>query len=116
MMELAGETGEACNAAKKIARLQRGMAGGSDESDNLAEELADVVICADLAAIRAGIDLGAAIVAKFNKTSEKHGFPERLYSGRVRLANICNCDLHCRRWNPDSGRCENCGRRIEAGA
>ena len=78
MMELAGETGEACNAAKKLARLQRGWKGGADTSANLAEELADVVICADLAAQRAGIDLESAVISKFNATSEKHGFEERL--------------------------------------
>lgn len=84
MMELAGEAGEACNAAKKIARAEAGMSGGTCDTDALADELADVVICADLAAMRAGIDLAAAIVRKFNRTSEKHGFPERL--GRSREA------------------------------
>lgn len=78
MMELAGEVGEACNAAKKLARLERGWPGGVDTREQLAQELADVVICADLAAQKAGIDLAKAVVEKFNATSEKHGFPERL--------------------------------------
>lgn len=81
MMELAGEVGEACNVAKKLAREEMGWVGGSTDTSALAEELADVVICADLAASRAGIDLAAAVAAKFNKTSEKHGFPERLPTG-----------------------------------
>ena len=47
-VELGGEVGEVLNAVKKLARLRRGMAGGSDTINNIAEELADVVICADL--------------------------------------------------------------------
>lgn len=78
MMELAGETGEACNVAKKHARQEMGWVGGSTDTEALADELADVIICADLAAQRAGIDLAAAVIRKFNKTSEKHGFPHRL--------------------------------------
>jgi hypothetical protein len=77
-MELGGEVGEAQNAAKKLIRFRNGWAGGSDARENLAEELADTVICADLAAMKEGIDLGAAVVAKFNATSDKYGFPERL--------------------------------------
>lgn len=46
--------------------------------NDLAEELADVVICADLCAVSAGIDLGAAVVAKFNATSEKVGLTTML--------------------------------------
>jgi len=78
MMELAGETGEACNAAKKLARLEMGWEGGSDERENLTEELADVVICAAIAAHEIGIDLGDAVIQKFNATSIKHNFPHRL--------------------------------------
>lgn len=78
MMELAGECGEACNVAKKLARHEMGWVGGDKDVSKLADELADVVICADLAAQRAGIDLAAAVRQKFNATSEKHGFPERL--------------------------------------
>lgn len=78
MMELAGEAGEACNAAKKLARAEFGIAGGSDDVDALSRELADVVICADLAARKAGIDLGAWVARKFNETSDKHGFSTKL--------------------------------------
>lgn len=74
MMELAGEAGEACNVAKKLARHEMGMPGGSEDIDALADELADVVICTDLAASRAGIDLGLAVARKVNRTSRKHGF------------------------------------------
>ncbi len=80
LVELAGETGEACNVGKKLARTRLGIKGGVDDSalEHLADELADVVICADLAAIKAGIDLNAAVRRKFNATSDKHGFDVKL--------------------------------------
>jgi NTP pyrophosphatase (non-canonical NTP hydrolase) len=77
-VELAGEVGEACNVIKKLERERLGWRGSRDTVAHLAEELADVVICADLCAMSAGIDLGAAVVAKFNATSEKVGLPTRL--------------------------------------
>jgi NTP pyrophosphatase (non-canonical NTP hydrolase) len=77
-VELAEEVGEVMGAIKKIHRLQQGMKGGKDMRENLIEELGDVVICADLLAEPLGINLGEAVAAKFNATSEKHGFPDRL--------------------------------------
>lgn len=74
-LELAGETGEACNVMKKLERERHGWAGSRDTVAHLAEELADVVICADLIAQQVGIDLGKAIVAKFDETSAKVGLP-----------------------------------------
>ena len=79
-VELAGETGEAMNVAKKLERERRGWRGSRATVEDLAAELADIVICADLMAIAAGIDLDAAVVAKFNATSQAHGFPQRLAS------------------------------------
>jgi NTP pyrophosphatase (non-canonical NTP hydrolase) len=85
--ELAGEVGEACNVAKKIERERLGIAGSRASVAQLAEELADVVICADLVAMGEGIDLDAAVAAKFNATSQKIGLPQRLsargYQARV---------------------------------
>lgn len=72
--ELAGETGEACNVAKKIECERRGLRGSRASIEQLADELADVVICADLVARTEGIDLDAAIVRKFNNTSCNQGF------------------------------------------
>lgn len=71
--ELAGETGEACNIVKKLERERLGWAGSRATVDNLGDELADVVICADLVAATAGIDLYAAVERKFNVTSTKMG-------------------------------------------
>lgn len=76
--ELAGEVGEACNVIKKLERERLGIAGSRDTVEHLAEELADVIICADLIAMQAGIDLDAAVRAKFNATSEKVGLLTRL--------------------------------------
>lgn len=76
--ELAGEVGEACNVIKKLERERIGLVGSRDTKEHLAEELADIVICTDLVAMDAGIELDAAIAAKFNATSEKNGLSTRL--------------------------------------
>lgn len=77
-----GEAGEALDAIKKLNRDRIGAAGNQVDAaqlvENLADELADTVIYADLVAAYMGIDLGAAIARKFNRVSEKRGFPERL--------------------------------------
>lgn len=79
---MAGEAGEACNVLKKLNRVRDGMTGNSETplqlQEQLAEELADVAIYLDLLAWQAGISLEAAVIKKFNKTSEKNEFPERL--------------------------------------
>jgi len=72
---LAGEVGEACNIVKKIRRgdktfFEKGKERPLDKKA-LADELADVVIYADLLAAAAGIDLGQAIQDKFNEVSDK---------------------------------------------
>ena len=71
--ELAGETGEACNVIKKLTRERLGLVGSIATIKDLADELADVVICADLVALKAGIDLEKAVKEKFNYTSKKYG-------------------------------------------
>lgn len=76
--ELAGEVGEACNIIKKLERERLGIRGSRATVEQLAEELADIVICTDLVAMSEGIDLNAAIAAKFNATSEKVGLSTRI--------------------------------------
>jgi NTP pyrophosphatase (non-canonical NTP hydrolase) len=71
--ELAGEVGEACNIIKKLERERMGIRGTRATVAELAEELADVVIVADLIALHSGIDLGQAVIGKFNATSKKYG-------------------------------------------
>lgn len=77
-----GELGEAANVAKKLNRERDGIAGNTvSEAQlraDLADEIADVAIYLDILAASEGIDLAAAIASKFNRTSEKVGFPERL--------------------------------------
>lgn len=76
--ELAGEVGEACNVIKKLERERRGIRGSRATVEQAADELADVIICADLIAMELGIDLGFAVARKFNATSEKVGLQTRL--------------------------------------
>lgn len=76
--ELAGEVGEACNVIKKLERERFGLRGSRATLEQLAEELADVVICTDLVALAAGIDLDLAVRKKFNATSEKVGLKTRM--------------------------------------
>lgn len=87
---MCGEAGEAANVVKKIRRVEtntdREVYLSSEQANikrealvgMLADELADLVIYADLVASNAGIDLSEAIVRKFNAVSEREGFPERL--------------------------------------
>ena len=84
----AGELGEACNAIKKLNRIEGEYANVNDPGRQLetreaainaiGDELADTIIYMDLLALRLGIDLSAAVARKFNVVSERYGFPERL--------------------------------------
>lgn len=71
----AGEVGELCNVIKKIHRGDFTLKE-ANEKELLADEAADVVIYLDLLCQKAGINLGNAIVNKFNKSSEKIGCPD----------------------------------------
>ncbi len=91
-MAMAGEAGEVCNAVKKLRRIQDDLPNISDSDrqlstakaavDAIGEELADTFIYLDLLAQRLDIDLLDVIVKKFNKVSERYGFPERLQGAR----------------------------------
>jgi NTP pyrophosphatase (non-canonical NTP hydrolase) len=54
--ELGGEVGEVCNILKKLHRESCGVPGSRATKDQLADELADVVICIDLAAMECLVD------------------------------------------------------------
>ena len=80
-LELGGEVGEALNIMKKLERGQMGMPGELNliaGMHKLAKELADVVVCVDIIASLYGINLADEIEAKFNETSDKHGFETHL--------------------------------------
>jgi NTP pyrophosphatase (non-canonical NTP hydrolase) len=103
-----GELGEAANIAKKLNRVRDGLAGNTQSEAELrggfADELADVAIYLDLLAASQGVDLGAAIAAKFNATSARVGFPERLREiGRERSEAEAPCEAcaHCGIDGPD---------------
>ena len=82
---MAGECGEACNVIKKLKRLEtegNSPANAGLDKDDLyraaADEIADMVIYADLLMQRMGMSLGDAIRSKFNRTSEQVGSGETL--------------------------------------
>ena len=76
------EVGEVAAIIKRLNRIaSNAVTDNSDREALLAElpgEIADVLIYLDLLANAAGIDLGKAVREKFNNTSAKYGFEERL--------------------------------------
>ena len=78
MTATAGELGEAANVIKKLNRVRDGIPGNAETPEQLrnqlAEELADIVIYLDLLAQAAGFDLETIRDAKFAKTSAKIGY------------------------------------------
>jgi NTP pyrophosphatase (non-canonical NTP hydrolase) len=73
LQALVGELGEYANQRKKF---ERGDIAQTTFYAAASEELADVAVYLDLLACRLGIDLGMAIIAKFNRTSMRAGCPE----------------------------------------
>jgi len=87
--ELAGEVGEACNIIKKLERERLGIKGSRATVAQLAEELADVIICTDLIAAKLGINLATATKNKFNATSAKVGLNTLIE------CSVCGDDFGC---------------------
>lgn len=92
---MAGECGEACNVTKKMNRIwpanQFKQSWNKPEDQlmadleqKLADELADVVIYADLLATRIGRSLGECIRHKFNEKSDEIGSAVKLPSAPSR--------------------------------
>lgn len=79
--EFAGEAGEVCNVIKKLERQRLGIRGSRDTIAHLADELADVIICASLIAMECKIDLAHAVSAKFNATSYAQGLDIYIEAG-----------------------------------
>jgi len=79
---LSGEVGELGNVIKKLNRNRDGLPGNKETPAELwamlPKECADVVLYLDLLAQRVGFDLMIAVRDKFNETSQRLGFPERL--------------------------------------
>lgn len=83
-MATAGEFDEACNALKKVKRLDDGMQqkGDTRTREELVQaaalEIGDTAVYLDLLAQRLGVTLEECIKATFNRISVREGFPERL--------------------------------------
>lgn len=85
---MAGEAGEACNAAKKLRRIECKMqqhggdsgvpADAIEGARKVLKEVGDTVIYAGLVCARVGGTLEQAVRMAFNEVSEREGFPERL--------------------------------------
>lgn len=75
--------GRAADLVKKLRRRSIGIRGAKDPEvdvlrDEVGKELADAILYADLLANHLGIDLGEAIIAKFNEVSERQGFSQHI--------------------------------------
>lgn len=76
---MAGECGEACNNIKKLRRLEGSYFSRENErddtklTDDIMDEIADMVIYADLLSARLGRNLEDSIREKFNRTSDVVG-------------------------------------------
>ena len=77
LIVLAAAAGKLANTIKKLERERLGIGGSRSTVEQLAEELADIVICTDLVAMSYDIDLEQATRDKFNATSEKVGLKTR---------------------------------------
>lgn len=80
---MCGEAGELANVVKKLRRHECGLANAGDPTPGelltkAASEVADVFLYLNLLATKLGIDMPAAIAAKFNEVSDRQGFPEQL--------------------------------------
>lgn len=75
LQAVVGELGELANMMKKV---RRGDLTADDARPDIAKELADVAIYLDILAFRLGVDLGAAIVQKFNEVSDRVGADVKL--------------------------------------
>jgi NTP pyrophosphatase (non-canonical NTP hydrolase) len=67
-----GELGEYANFRKKF---ERGDFSEEEFQKEAGKELADVITYLDILAFRLGIDLGEAVLNKFNEISERVGSP-----------------------------------------
>ena len=72
LQAVTGELGEYANLRKKV---ERGDFTLEEARPMLADELADVVIYLDILASQLGVNLGEAVMSKWNRTSEKVGAP-----------------------------------------
>lgn len=77
-IELVGEIGELFNVIKKLMREEYGVRGSRATQKDKEEEFGDVLICIKNMACKFGVDLEKVAREKFNATSEKYNFPQRV--------------------------------------
>lgn len=96
--ELAGEVGEVCNMIKKVVRQQEGLRGSRVSLPELGEELADVIICADLVALTLGEQVPAYT------TSRIANIPTEPLLLGIRLTHLSGrlCELYDQPHVPDN--------------
>lgn len=83
-------------------KAERGDVTLDEIRPKIAKEMADVTIYLDLLAFRAGINLGQAVMDKFNEVSERVDVSIRIQDGHT--------------WGVTRGHCTNCGdphRRVD---
>lgn len=96
---ITARAGGVCNLTKKMARVwpanqfKQNWNKPEDQriselEDKLANELADVVIYADLLATRIGRSLGDCVRQKFNEKSDEIGSPIKLAEAALQPANL----------------------------
>lgn len=82
MTAVAGELGEAANVAKKLNRVRDGIPGNEHTPEQLramlADEIADTFIYLDLLAQSQGLVLEDVVLHKFQRTSAKIGYDDKL--------------------------------------
>lgn len=85
---MAGEAGEACNATKKLRRIECAMQQADGDTpapktidqavQKILKEVGDTVIYADLLCQRVGGTMEDAVRLAFNSVSDREGFPEKI--------------------------------------
>lgn len=94
--ELAGEAGEVCNVLKKLHREKLGLPGSRATVHDLADELADVAICADLCAMT--LDVPPIDPNAFDNGLEKYSATAQ---GKYLIAAVgLVCEDHPTRYSP----------------
>jgi hypothetical protein len=75
-VEVFGKILQILNTAKKLRRSEQGTFNNETLEQlikQLTNEIADIIIYADLLAARLKIDLAKAVIVKFNEVSDKRG-------------------------------------------
>jgi NTP pyrophosphatase (non-canonical NTP hydrolase) len=112
LQALVGELGEYANLRKKF---ERGDLARSEFDAAARDELADVVVYLDILAFQLGIDLGSAVVSKFNRTSLRAGCADIMLPPTV-IAAPPEC-RHASAYPvvaaaPGTWRCPDCGNEL----